>query len=98
MRDDPHLRIQIIVTSDLKRAVQTATIIAEVLHIPMQDVRLDSRLRECSFGNLEVSTFFALSLDMEGTGATNRARESLQNRLEREHDCLPRYPPCLMKV
>ncbi|OGL78115.1 hypothetical protein A3E39_04330 [Candidatus Uhrbacteria bacterium RIFCSPHIGHO2_12_FULL_60_25] len=60
MRDDPHLRIQIIVTSDLKRAVQTATIIAEVLHIPMQDVRLDSRLRECSFGNLEGSTFFEL--------------------------------------
>ncbi len=60
IRDDPHLRIQTIVTSDLKRAMQTAAIIAEVLHIPMQEVISDERFRECSFGNLEGRTLLEL--------------------------------------
>jgi len=39
-----------IISSDLKRATQTANIIAELLKIP---VHLDARLRECSFGSVE---------------------------------------------
>lgn len=56
IRDDPDLRIQAIITSDLKRAVQTAAVIAEVLHIPSRDIRPDQRFRECSFGTLEGKT------------------------------------------
>ncbi|MBI2024754.1 MAG: histidine phosphatase family protein [Candidatus Harrisonbacteria bacterium] len=44
------LGIGCIVSSDLKRASQTANIIAETLHVP---VVLDKRLRECAFGTVE---------------------------------------------
>lgn len=42
--------IDIVISSDLQRAVETATIVAEFLKIPLQ---LDLRLRECTFGSLE---------------------------------------------
>lgn len=42
--------IDIIYSSDLKRARETATIISELLKI---DIIFDKRLRECSFGKLE---------------------------------------------
>jgi probable phosphoglycerate mutase len=48
-----HFPITKIVCSDLKRAWQTADIIAEVL---AKKVVLDTRLRECSFGSLEGMT------------------------------------------
>ena len=44
------LGIHRIVSSDLKRAAQTADIIAEFLNVP---ILLDPRLRECSFGSVE---------------------------------------------
>lgn len=44
------LGITLIVSSDLKRAHQTAEIISSELRVPL---KLDSRLRECSYGNLE---------------------------------------------
>lgn len=39
-----------IISSDLKRALQTATIINEKFRVPLQS---DPRLRECSFGEIE---------------------------------------------
>ena len=44
------LGIGCIISSDLKRASQTAEIIAETLQVP---VILDKRLRECAFGAVE---------------------------------------------
>ena len=44
------LSITKIVSSDLKRAKETAEIINDVLKIPLQS---DQRIRECSFGSLE---------------------------------------------
>ena len=45
-----HLGIGCIISSDLKRASQTAEIIAEILRVP---VILDKRLRECALGTIE---------------------------------------------
>jgi len=42
--------INLIVSSDLKRASETAEIINASLNVPLQ---LEQRLRECSFGNIE---------------------------------------------
>lgn len=47
------LGIDIIVSSDLKRTKETAEIINSVLQIPL---RLETRLRECSFGSVEGMT------------------------------------------
>lgn len=44
------LSITLIISSDLKRAHQTAEIISFELHIPLKS---DERLRECSYGKLE---------------------------------------------
>ncbi len=44
------LKIDFIVSSDLKRAKETASAINTVLNLPL---RFDDRLRECSFGKIE---------------------------------------------
>jgi broad specificity phosphatase PhoE len=44
------LGIDFIASSDLKRASETAEIINGLLHVPL---KLDPRLRECSFGKIE---------------------------------------------
>lgn len=44
------LNIDFIVSSDLRRASETAKIINALLKVPLQ---LDQRLRECSFGKIE---------------------------------------------
>lgn len=45
-----HTQIDLIVCSDLLRAVQTAKIVAKTLCVSVQ---YDTRLRECAFGSLE---------------------------------------------
>lgn len=54
VRDLKRHPIAMVYTSDLRRALQTATIIAHVIGCGM---KIDARLRECHFGSLEGLTY-----------------------------------------
>lgn len=84
-----------VISSDLKRARQTAAIIAQELNIPLLDS--DTRFRERSFGEVEGTTeedrlkrwgadWRELDLGVESDGAMrNRGLEALSDLTEQEH-------------
>ncbi|HWQ99374.1 MAG TPA: histidine phosphatase family protein [Candidatus Methylomirabilis sp.] len=53
LRDDTNIRIKAIVTSDLRRAHETALIIGETIQVPRAAIHSDCRYRECHYGALE---------------------------------------------
>ena len=48
-----NLGIKKIISSDLKRSVETSSVLAKYLKVPIE---LDARIRECAYGKLEGST------------------------------------------
>lgn len=69
------LKINLIVSSDLKRAKETAEIINAVIDAPL---RFDKRLRECSFGKIEGLTE-QQAIDKYGTSAFPDPRNKYLN-------------------
>lgn len=85
-------RIQRIVSSDLKRAVQTAQIINEYLHVPHE---MDSRLRECCYGSLQGLSKSELSVKFVGWDDSflsydyrNVGGECREDVIKRQHEAL----------
>lgn len=69
------LDIDLIVSSDLQRASETARIINEILNLPL---KLESALRECAFGKLEGLTKQQI-IEQHGSGVLPSDEEQYHN-------------------